>query len=355
MKIKLGNSVKKIIPIIIIAVIGIGVFAVFSNSESNQVNEIEQTSVSQKEESIQEEPLEQTSTSKNEGTNQLVESSEITSTSDIKPDHSQPSSVDKNNASTEPMGPIPQQETSKSESTSSVNLEFKQNASQLRAVIIDQLHDEVPNTELHNQATRLLEDAGYQVDLYTTKDITVDFYKSLPSMNYHFILVRTHGGEGNPDEEFPTRLFTGEKYATEKYTFDQLSGQLGYGFPFYDSDLEEFHERDDNVLEHAYFTIGSKLVKEGMKGTFPDSIIIVGGCQSARSHDLMESFIRRGADHVLGWDATVGSVDNDQAMIWLLEDILVNKTSLYDAVEKINQESMYNFEYPTILKLFNAV
>ena len=92
-----------------------------------------------------------------------------------------------------------------------------------------------------------------------------------------------------------------------------------------------------------------------MVGTFPDSIIIVGGCQSASSHDLMESLIRRGADHVLGWDATIGSVDNDKAMTLLLEDILVNKVTLYDAVDKINKELISDFEYPSILKLFDAV
>jgi len=299
------SSNKKIIPIIIVAVISIGAFALIFNSAptQDQANEKEQTIVSDKiKESIQE-----------------IE------------------------------------DVSEPESAITSRLDSNQNPSQLRAAIIDQIHDQIPNYELQTNATRMLEDAGYQVDLYTTKDITVEFYKKLPSMNYNFILIRTHGGEGNPDEEYPTRLFTGEKYFTEKYTVDQLSGQVGYGFPFYDEDLTQLQESGENLFDNAYFTIGSKLVKEGMVGTFPNSIIIIGGCQSARSHDLVEALIFRGADQVIGWESTIGVIDNDKAMTLLLEDTLVNKVPLRDAVDKINKELIQDFEFISLLKLFKSV
>jgi len=338
----LSSSSKKIIPIIIVAVIAIGAFAIIFNSDptQDQANETEQTNVSEIEESIQE----------IEGVSEPE--SALTSKLESNPNQT---NVEKSNVSAETLGPTQEiKETTKPESPPASKIESKQ-PTQLRAAIIDQIHDQIPNYEFQTNATRMLEDAGYQVDLYTTKDITVEFYKKLPSMNYNFILIRTHGGEGNPDEEYPTRLFTGEKYVTEKYTLDQLSGHVGYGFPFYDQDLRELQESVENPYDYAYFTVSSKLVKEGMVGTFPDSIIIVGGCQSARSHDMMESLIRRGADQVVGWDATIGSVDNDKAMTLLLEDILVNKVTLYDAVAKINKEVIHDFEYPSILKLFNAV
>ena len=299
------KSKSPLVSIIIVAVISIGAFAIIFNSAStqDQANETEQTNISQKmEESIQE-----------------IEG------------------------------------VSASESALTTNLESNQNPSQLRAAIIDQIHDQIPNYDLQANATRMLEDAGYQVDLYTTQDITVEFYKKLPSMNYNFILIRTHGGEGNPDEEYPTRMFTGEKYFPEKYTLDQISGQVGYGFPFYDEDLRRLQESTENPYDEAYFTVGSKLVKEGMVGTFPDSIIIIGGCQSARSHDLMESLIHRGAGHVLGWDASIGAIDNDVAMTLLLEDFLVNKVPLRDAVAKINKDLVFDFEFVSILKLFKNV
>jgi len=114
-------------------------------------------------------------------------------------------------------------------------------------------------------------------------------------------------------------------------------------------------ESDQDVLDNAYFTVGAKMVEDGMVGTFPDSIIIVGGCESARSHDLMESFMKKGAKHVLGWDSTIYSRDNDKAMIWLLDGILVKKVSILDAVIEINKELRPDFKNPATLKKFSLV
>jgi len=61
-----------------------------------------------------------------------------------------------------------------------------------KAAIIDQLHNDKPNKNYQQNVTKYLETAGYEVDLYTTDDITVDFYKKLPSLNYEFIVIRTH-------------------------------------------------------------------------------------------------------------------------------------------------------------------
>jgi len=262
----LSSSSKKIIPIIIVAVIAIGAFAFISNSSptQDQADKIEQTSVSQIEEPIQE--IED------------VSEPESALTSKLESNQNQTKEIEKSNVSAETLDPIQEiKETSKPESTPASKIESKQ-STQLRAAIIDQLHDQIPNYELQANATRMLEDAGYQVDLYTTKDITVEFYKKLPSMNYNFIMIRTHGGEVDTNDEYPTILFTGEKYDAGKYTLDQLSGQVGGAFPFYDVDLNVLKEISGHPYDQAYFTIGSKLIKEGMVGTFPDSIIIVGGC-----------------------------------------------------------------------------
>jgi len=79
------------------------------------------------------------------------------------------------------------------------------------AAIIDQLHDSIPNESFQQKAQQHLENAGYDVDIYTTQDITVDFYKKLPSMNYKFIYIRTHS-LGVQELQNSTFLFTGEKY-----------------------------------------------------------------------------------------------------------------------------------------------
>ena len=261
-------------------------------------------------------------------------------------------SIEQTEFSLEEIGTIQENvDLQESESVATSKLESKQTPTQLRAAIIDQVHNDLPNFELQAGAQRMLEDAGYQVDLYTTDEITVDFYKNLPSMNYHFILIRSHGGE-DPNYEYPTRLFTGEKFSSEKYTAEQIYRQVGFGFPIYLEEFEELKESDQGFYDNAYFTIGSKMVDDGMVGTFPDSIIIVGGCQSAKSNDLMESLVRRGASQVLGWYGTIETKDNDRAMIWLLEEILVKEVPLLDAVDELNEEMVLDFKYLNKLKLF---
>src|SRR3972149_6538547 len=59
-----------------------------------------------------------------------------------------------------------------------------------KAAIIDQLYYDIPNKDFHQKATEFLESAGYKVDIFTTKDITIDFYNRFPirygfSMGYH--------------------------------------------------------------------------------------------------------------------------------------------------------------------------
>jgi len=266
----------------------------------------------------------------------------------------QPDTIEQTESSINKTISIQENVDLESEPVTTSTLESKQTPTQLRAAIIDQVHNDLPNFKLQADAQRMLEDAGYEVDLYTTDEITVDFYKNLPSMNYHFILIRSHGGE-DLNYEYPTRLFTGEKYSREKYTTEQIYRHVGYGLPIYLEEYKELKESGQDVLDHSYFTISAKMVEDGMVGTFPDSIIIVGGCQSARSHDLMESLLHRGASQVLGWDATIESKDNDKAMIWLLEEILVKEVPLYDAVAEINEEMVLDFESLNILKLFTAV
>ena len=267
----------------------------------------------------------------------------------------QPNSIDQIDSSVEEITSIAENKNlPNSESTVVKNLELVPSDTQLRAAFIDQLHKDFPNPTLHSEAKRMLEDAGYQFDLYTTEEITVDFYKKLPSMNYNFILIRSHGGE-DTSYEYPTRLFTGEKYSKEKYTGEQIYGQVGYGFPIYDEDLADLKNNEQDILEEALFTIGTTMVKDTMVGTFPDSVIIVGGCQTARSHDLMEAFMDRGAKNVMGWDATVGAHDNDRAMMMMLDNILVKEMSLNDSVEEVNEKMVPNFKHRNLLKLFNAV
>ena len=205
------------------------------------------------------------------------------------------------------------------------------------AAIIDQLHDTIPNQNFNENAKQYLELAGYKVDFYTTKDITIDFYKNLPSKNYKYIIIRTHSLE-EPTYNNATFLFTGEKYDVNKYFMEQISGQLGKGAPIYGEEREIIIRAGQNLDERMYFLVGTKFVDELMVGKFSDSVILIGGCESLRNNDLAKSFISRGAMHVVGWDRTIGATENDKILLEFLEKTIVDEKKIDDVVIELNDE-----------------
>jgi hypothetical protein len=199
-----------------------------------------------------------------------------------------------------------------------------------------------------------MQESGYKVDIYTTDDITVDFYKKLPSMNYEFIYIRTHSLEDLTSEQ-PTFLFTGEKYDIEKHTNEQQLGQVVKGIPIYEQELSGILKNKESMTEKMYFVIGSKMIDELMVGTFPQSVIIIGGCESLRSYDLANSLISRGASAVIGWDSTINSDENDEVMLSFLEMILSENYDIPDAARLINEKYSPDMEFSSKLKgAFNS-
>jgi len=208
-----------------------------------------------------------------------------------------------------------------------------------KAVIIDQLHDDMPNPDFQQKAIEYFETAGYEVDIYTTKDITVDFYKELPSMNYEFIVARTHGlGFGTVEKS--ASLFTGEKYELYKHTQEQLAYQVGKGVPYSYSESKKIS--NENLSNQTYFVLGSKFVDELMVGEFPDSVIVLAGCDTMSNGLLSQSLIDRGASVVVGWDKTLLNTQNDRVTLAYLEKVLVNGEEVTEAVSSVmNEYSTY--------------
>jgi hypothetical protein len=246
-----------------------------------------------------------------------------------------------------------------------------------KAVIIDQLDYDIPNKDFHLKATEFLESAGYKVDIFTTKDITVDFYKKLPTLGYKFIVIRSHGAANSNDDT--VTLFTGEKYNIEKYTSEQLFGQIKKGSPIlevtllgnttgsqFDTDsnwditndtyrtitipANEFFSSDEE-----YFVITPTFVDSAMEGKFSQTTIILGGCKTMHTDSFAQSLVKRGASSVVGWDDQIGAFDNDAAMLKLLEELLVNKMEMQDAVDSSMKfiPPFENMAFPARMKIYS--
>jgi len=214
-------------------------------------------------------------------------------------------------------------------------LAFEENYGIPKAAIIDQLYDDVPNPGFHLTAIEYLETAGYDVDLYTTKDITVDFYKKLPSLDYEYIVIRSHSTAYYPKYASET-LFTGEKYSHKKYTDEQLSGHIGQAAPFSMPQLKNMSE--GRVSNQSYFVFGSTFVNEKMVGEFPGSVIVLAGCYTASTDRLSQSLIDRGASVVVGWDDTLPSTQNDTLILAFMEKMLVNGEVVPEALSSVTND-----------------
>jgi len=233
------------------------------------------------------------------------------------------------------------------EDTSSERINLSQETSQLetqqveettkKAVILDQLNNDLPNYFFQDRAQEYLELAGYTVDLFTTDDLTVEFYKNLPTMDYDFIIFRTHGaGGGYLESSF---LFTGEPYSQTKYVQEQIFEQIRPGVPIVDYEHEIVDADKIGEVEYdMFFTIGSEMIDDLMVGEFQDTVILIGGCDALRNTDLSEALLRRGASNVIGWNGIISSVVNDRAMLVFLEELLINEVKINDAIKSVSDK-----------------
>ena len=240
-----------------------------------------------------------------------------------------------------------------------------------KAVIIDQLYDDIPNEYFLLKAAEYLVQAGYAVDVFTTEKVTVDFFKHLPEQNYNFIIVRTHGAADVSDDNVVT-LFTGERYTEDKYIQEQLFGQVKKGAPFAEVNFRlgkhtssDWVQLNDTAItittpairettsEDNYFLIPPKLVYDSMVGKFPSSIIILGGCNTMTNPSMAKALVARGASIVIGWDDAVGSEDNDDTLLKVLEKTLKDNQKIEDAVDSVLEErEWFNQYYPANLRYY---
>jgi hypothetical protein len=200
------------------------------------------------------------------------------------------------------------------------------------AAIVDQLSLTAPNPDFTAAATDLLDEAGYTVDYYSGEEVTVDFYRSLPTYNYDFIVLRVHSGlyteagsEVDVDPEVGVRpedaflaLFTNEPYDQDQHYEEQAAGRIGKAF---------YHEGGEE-----YFAIGAGFVAASMAGQFNDTMIVMMGCDGLGTNRTAEAFIHKGAKAFISWSRPVSASHTDAATERLLQKLLIEGLSTRDAV-----------------------
>jgi hypothetical protein len=210
---------------------------------------------------------------------------------------------------------------------------------QLKAAIVDHLSLTFPNQTFMETAASILTKAGYTVDYFSGENVTVEFYRNLPTYGYRLIILRVHSTTGG----FPfISFFTSERYTTSKYVNEQLEDRLN---PVAYSHVEA----QEGI---GYFGITPLFVELSMEGRFTDTVILTMGCEGLRQTGMATAFIGKGAKVYIGWNESVSATHTDAATTQLLKHLATEKQTIEQAVENTMQEVGPDPAYKSLLTYY---
>ena len=226
---------------------------------------------------------------------------------------------------------------------------------ELRAAIVDQLALTEPNPSFSEKATELLQEAGYTVDYYPGEQVTVDFYRDLPTFKYDLLVMRTH-----------TARFEGESLTLDDpVRRQQVLDAFGQDVFFFTSELYDrskyAEERDAFRLfavryrqggDERYFGVTPHFIESSMRGSFDGATIIIMGCDGLLFENTPQALVEKGAKAVIGWDGLVTSSHTDAATERLLQHLVVEGLPLGEAVQKAMTDVGTDQAYGNSLKVY---
>jgi hypothetical protein len=190
---------------------------------------------------------------------------------------------------------------------------------ELRCAIVDQFSD-ATNRPFVEQATVVLNNYGFKVDVFQKDEITVDFYRRLACYGYKLIIFRVHGGvlENEESRRESIWLFTAEPYQRTRYYMAQLRNQVT---------VAKTSDTGDVV-----FAVGARFIKECTTGEYAGTTIINMGCATFYTDELAQAFVEKGAASYIGWDTSVDLGYADDAAMILINKLCSAELTVSEAV-----------------------
>lgn len=213
-----------------------------------------------------------------------------------------------------------------------------------RAAIVDHLSLAQPNPAFVETATELLEHAGYAVDYYPAEEVTVEFYRHLPTWGHELIILRVHSARLRDEQGALTDLvglFTSEPYSQARYVEEQKADRVRPSRIGYVSQGLSI-----------YFGITPRFIESSMKGEFDDTTVILMGCDGLRSDETAKAFLERGARTFVSWSGPVSAGHTDAATEHLLQHLLVDGLTIQQAVVQTMADVGSDPSYGSVLRLY---
>ena len=206
-----------------------------------------------------------------------------------------------------------------------------------KAALIDHLgfSSPPPNDTFKTRCRDILEYAGFDFTYHPGEQVTVDFYKHLPTYDYSLMILRVHSAVIKESQGNLTNLiglFTSEVYnettVSQQYLSDLHEGRLALARLFKDQDI-------------YYFGITPFFVQFNMIGTFKNTVIIMMGCEGLNRTSMAEALYQKGAEVYISWTLPVTISHTDDATIRILQSLLEQNQTIKTAVELINPDPQY--------------
>jgi hypothetical protein len=209
-----------------------------------------------------------------------------------------------------------------------------------KIAIVDQLSIQWPDPAFNQTIQGILNQTGFKVDYYPSEDVTVDFYRSLPSHNYRLVIFRVHSTSETGSTGLPPWVvfFTSENYSDVEHVSEQLDMRLVYvKFP--------------NITQ-LYFGITPTFVQNSMEGRFNGATIIAMGCEGLNHTTMADAFIQKGAKAFISYNGPVSEMYTDNATVYLLRHLVTENQTIQDAVKETMNEVGPDPQYKSILMFY---
>jgi len=219
-----------------------------------------------------------------------------------------------------------------------------------KVAIVDHLSffPEQSNPTFVEECINILKSGGLSWKYYKGEDVTVDFYRNLPSYGSSLIILRVHSAIMRVNDEIIPLLglFTSELYSDAKARM--YRSDIYFDGEYHNDSLFMAHFPGEEIY---YFAIGPKFVEKRMNGNFQNTIIIMMGCEGlgydGKTYtDIAEAFINKGAKVYISWNGHISINHTDQATVQLLQSLILHKQTINEAVTEtmgiVGKDPTYN-------------